>query len=449
MTASDPFHLTPKQLEALEVMAGEATHILGEGGSRSGKTFLIVRAIVMRAMKAANSRHLIARFRFNHVKAAIINDTFPKVMRLAFPDVKFHMDRSDWYARLPNGSEIWFGGLDEKERTEKILGQEYATIFLNEVSQIPWESRELALTRLAQLALREDGRPLPLRAYYDCNPSNKAHWAYKLFHLKVDPEKTGGSPLRNPHEYTRFHLHPRDNTRNVSPQYLKILAGLSARKRLRFLDGSWAEATPNQLFPEEIIEKWRQMEDVPQIIRLVVGVDPSGSGDEDNADNDEIGLVVGGLGVDGNAYLLEDCSIKAGPGTWGKIAVAAYERHEADVIVGEVNFGGAMVKHVIQTARAKTPFKPVTASRGKTVRAEPFSALYEQGKVRHVGEFPQLEEELAAMTTHGYTASGSPNRADAWIWVLAELFPGLIKEKVEPVKKRERVRTSRVGGWMR
>jgi phage terminase large subunit-like protein len=171
---------------------------------------------------------------------------------------------------------------------------------------------------------------------------------------------------------------------------------------------------------------------LPQFVRVVIGVDPSGSGDEDNADNDEIGIAVAGLGTDGNAYVLEDCSIKAGPATWGRVATDAYDRHAADVIVGEVNFGGEMVRTTIMTARPRTPFKKVTASRGKHLRAEPFSALYEQGKVRHVGLLSKLEDELCALSTIGYTGQGSPNRADALVWALAELFPAIVapaKEK--------------------
>src|SRR5215213_6676566 len=116
------------------------------GGSRSGKTFLIVRAIVTRAL-AHQSRHACLRYRFNHIKASIVYDTLPKVMALCFPGVAEHsrLDRSDWFYRLPNGSEIWFGGLDDKDRTEKILGQEYASLFLNECSQIPFNSRNMAL----------------------------------------------------------------------------------------------------------------------------------------------------------------------------------------------------------------------------------------------------------------------------------------------------------------
>jgi phage terminase large subunit-like protein len=106
-------------------------------------------------------------------------------------------------------------------------------------------------------------------------------------------------------------------------------------------------------------------------------------------------------------------------------------RHSADVLVGETNFGGGMVKHVVQTAAAKLEtrvfFKMVTASRGKSQRAEPFSALYEHGKVRHVGLFVPLEDELCAFSTGGYMGPKSPNRADAHVWGLAELFPALVR----------------------
>src|SRR4051812_46978736 len=96
-----------------------------EGGGRSGKTFLHVRNEVMRALKAAKSRHLAARFRFNHIKTSMIDDTFPKVMELCFPQIKYSLDRSYWYATFPNKSELWFAGLDDKARTEKILGMEF------------------------------------------------------------------------------------------------------------------------------------------------------------------------------------------------------------------------------------------------------------------------------------------------------------------------------------
>jgi phage terminase large subunit-like protein len=230
-------------------------------------------------------------------------------------------------------------------------------------------------------------------------------------------------------------INPADNTENLSSNYMATLETLSARAKRRFKDGEFADANPNALFPEEFIDRYRVTDGViPDMVRVVVGVDPSGSDDEENADNDAIGIIVGGLGTDGNAYLLEDCTVKAGPATWGAVATSAYDRHKADVIVGEQNYGGAMVKFVIQTARPRTNYKIVNATRGKVVRAEPHSALYEQGKVRHAGYFNDLEEELAAFSTIGYTGAKSPNRADAWIWVLTELFPAITKpEKKESV----------------
>ena len=446
------FKLHHKQEQAQRVLAGEATHIMLFGGSRSGKTFLLTRNVVFRALKAPKSRHAILRFRFNAIKSSVVLDTFPKVMQVAFPGVPYKLSKSDWYAEFDNGSQIWFAGLDDKERTEKILGMEFATIYLNECSQIPWASVGIAITRLAQKATQvienRADKPLKPRVYYDCNPPSKAHWSYRVFIEKRDPDTKVAHAKQD--DYASFQINPKDNEENLSEGYLETLNGLSARLRRRFLEGNFADATPNALFPEDVIDRWRVTDGVlPDMVRIVVGVDPSGSGDDDNADNDAIGIVVGGLGTDGNAYLLEDCTLKAGPATWGKVATSAHERHEADVIVGETNYGGAMVKHVIQTARPRTPYKQVTATRGKVVRAEPFSALYEQGKVRHAGQFSDLEDELVAFTTNGYSLGGSPNRADAWVWVLTELFPGLVKKTEEKKEKTPVARRSfGAGGWM-
>jgi phage terminase large subunit-like protein len=447
------FKLNAKQQEAQHILAGDATHLMLFGGSRSGKTFLLTRNVVMRALKAPNSRHAILRFRFNAIKSSVVMDTFPKVMQIAFPGVKYELNKTDWFAELPNKSQIWFGGLDDKERTEKILGMEFATIYLNECSQIPWGSVGIAVTRLAQKAEQviagRDPVTLKPRMYYDCNPPSKAHWTYKLFVEKRDPETK--ITLARADDYAHFRINPQDNAENLSDNYLDTLKSLSGRLQKRFLLGEFADATPNALFSEEHIDKWRHegSRELPDFIRVVVGVDPSGSGDEEGADNDAIGIIVGALGTDGNAYLIEDCTVKAGPATWGKVATDAYDRHAGDVIVGEVNYGGAMVEHVIKTARPRTPYKQVTASRGKAVRAEPFSALYEQGKVRHVGRFNDLEDELAAFSTIGYTGARSPNRADAWIWVLTELFPGLVRAKKEPQKTVTRTHThSGATSWM-
>ncbi len=442
--------LTAKQHEAQRVLAGDATHILLEGGSRSGKTFLLTRAVCMRAIKAPKSRHGIFRFRLNHLKASIVADTFPKVMDICFKGARVEVNKTDLFAEFENGSQIWFAGLDDKERTEKVLGQEFSTLYLNEVSQIPFSSRDMALTRLAQKVNQVvDGvsSPLSVRMYYDLNPTNTGHWAYKLFHGKQNPDTR--QPLTNPDEYRWMRLNPEDNAQNLSDSYLTTLGGLSSRQQKRFLRGEWSDANPNSLFNDADIDKWRVTDGkVPDMVRIVVGVDPSGSGDVDNADNDAIGIGVVGLGTDGNAYVLEDCTVKAGPATWGRVVVSAFERHAASIVVGESNFGGDMVRHTIQTARPRTPYKAVNASRGKVVRAEPISALYEIGKVRHVGYFHELEDELCAFSTVGYAGAGSPNRADAVVWALTELFPGVTKVADDKPAEVEEVNYHGAHGWM-
>jgi predicted phage terminase large subunit-like protein len=446
------FSLTEKQVLANELLSGPQMHTLLYGGSRSTKTFLFCRAVTLRALKAASSRHCILRFRLGHVKQSIVHDTFPKMMRLAFPDTRYDLNKSDLYVRFANDSEVWFGGLDDKERVEKILGNEYATILFNECSQIPYASRNTALTRLAQnVTQKVDGieSQLPLRAYYDENPPDKGHWTYKLFRLKVDPETRNSLP--DPENYQAMQLNPRDNP-HLPPEYIRTLESMSSRMRKRFLEGEFRDASPNALFSEEMLDKWRLIDqDLPQMLRIVVAVDPSGADDEDNQDNDEIGIIVVGLGLDGNGYVLEDLTCKAGPSTWGRVATDAYDRHAADCIVAEVNFGGAMVKAVIHAARARTPFRAVTASRGKAVRAEPVSSLCETGKIRMAGIFRELEDELCGFTTHGFTGEQSPNRADAMVWGMSQLFPELCKPAEKPVEVAPQPLIRRSGGlgWMR
>ena len=445
---------TPKQIEAGELLASPAQHILLYGGSRSGKTFLFVRWVIMRALKAPMSRHIILRFRLAHIKSSIVMDTFPRVMRVCFPHYKYELNKSDLYAVMPNGSEIWFGGLDDKDRTERILGNEYATIYFNECSQIPWNSRNVAITRLAQRVdqIVDDVRsPLPLKAYYDENPPDKGHWTYRMFIECRDPESREGLP--NQYLYGHMRLNPADNVENLGDGYLDTLKQLSGRYQKRFLLGEFRDAAPNALFTDETLDRWRVMTaELPDMLRVVVAVDPSGADDEDNVDADEIGIVVAGLGLDGVCYILEDLTCKAGPATWGRVATDAYERHAANTIVGEVNYGGAMVAHVIRTSRAGTPFQKVTASRGKVVRADPVAALCETGKVRIVGRMTPLEDELCAFTTHGYVGDRSPNRADAMIWAVSALLPKLCQvkpeERAEPPKQVFMSQRSSAQGWM-
>lgn len=418
--------LTEKQKEANKVLGSQATHTMLYGGSRSGKTFLAVRAIITRAL-AYTSRHAVLRYRFNHLKGSVLYDTLPKVMELCFPGVAphCHLDKSDWFYKLPNDSEIWFGGLDDKDRTEKILGQEYATMFFNECSQIPWASRNMAITRLAQKT------PLRLKAFYDCNPPSDMHWTCRLFIGKEDPDTRKKMP--DPDRFTACVMNPTDNLQNLPEEYLKELEGLPERMRRRFLLGQFQSQVDNALWSLESLDQNRVLDGkLPDMQRIIIGVDPSGCSGPEDERSDEVGIVVAGLGVDGKGYVLEDLSGRFAPGGhagWGNIVTTAFDRHDADCVVAETNYGGAMVQEVMKTARPKTPFREVKASRGKAVRAEPVALLFDQGKAMLVGHFPKLEDQLCSFTTAGYMGDRSPDRADAMVWALAEVFPAIARDR--------------------
>jgi predicted phage terminase large subunit-like protein len=420
------FQATPDQLKAIDLQSSSATHCMLYGGSRSGKTFINLRSVLVRAL-AHRSRHAVLRYRFNHVKQSVVYDTLPKVLEVCFPGVaeRSKLDKTDWFLALPNGSEVWFGGLDDKERTEKILGQEYASIFLNECSQISWASRNMAITRLAQKT------PLRLKAYYDCNPPPKGHWTYKLFIEGVSPDTR--KPMPYAEQHVAMLMNPEGNQQNLAAGYLDQLKAMPERMRLRFLLGQFADDSDSSLWSVELLEQSRLAGELPDMQRIIIAVDPSGcAGDEDER-SDEVGIVVCGIGVDGNGYVLEDLSGRYGPSKWGQIVADAFDRHEADRVVAETNFGGAMVGEIIRAARPGTPFQEVKASRGKVVRAEPIASLFDQGKVKMAGYFPELEDQLLAMTTAGYTGSRSPDRADAMVWGITSLFPALTKRERDPM----------------
>ncbi len=395
------------------------------GGARSGKTFLLVMAVCARALKEPNSRHAIFRFRLNALVSSVVRDTLPKVFKLKWPDLweLCKYNGQDNFLTLPNGSEIWFAGLDDKDRTEKILGMEFATLYFNECSQIPYASVIIALTRLAQKT-----KSLTLKAYYDFNPPSKIHWTYLLFVKKINPDTK--RPHRHEFDYSFYLINPADNRDNLDPKYLQMLDALPEKARNRFLLGRFADDSDGALWTEEVLANNRILnEELPEFLRVIIAVDPSGCSGPEDMRSDEVGVAVASLGTDGKAYLLEDLSGRYAPEEWAKIASDAFERHNADTIVAEKNYGGDMVRAVLQTQNPDLPCKLVNATRGKVIRAEPIAALYEKQKILHVGYFTEVEDQLCAMSLSGYQGMKSPDRADAVIWAMTELFPRLTESQ--------------------
>jgi predicted phage terminase large subunit-like protein len=214
-----------------------------------------------------------------------------------------------------------------------------------------------------------------------------------------------------------------ENAHNLAPTFLRQILRRYQGTRLgrQELEAEILDDVPGALWSRARIDALRvRPAQVPPLTRVVVAVDPAASSAEDA---NETGIVCAGIGADGRGYVLDDRSgtmKPGGPDGWAARAIALLKARRADRIVAEVNNGGEMVEHTLRVIAPHVPYKAVHASRGKAIRAEPVSALYEQGLVHHVGAFPRLEDQLCAFTAEREGAS--PDRLDALVWALSELM---------------------------
>jgi phage terminase large subunit-like protein len=215
-----------------------------------------------------------------------------------------------------------------------------------------------------------------------------------------------------------------DNRPNLAQSFIERVLDRYEGTRLgqQELYAMLLDDTPGALWNRAILEATRVRE-VPKLVHIVVGVDPAASSDEGA---NETGIVVVGKGGDGHGYVLADRTVLGSPVTWAKAALHAYATYQADRIVVERNNGGEMVEHTIRTTEGgkDVPIQTVWASRGKYTRAEPVSALYEQGRFHHVGMFAQLEDQQCGYVP-GVPGMDSPDRMDAMVWAATALFPNV------------------------
>ncbi|MTI05701.1 ATP-binding protein [Roseibium denhamense] len=221
----------------------------------------------------------------------------------------------------------------------------------------------------------------------------------------------------------------RANALFLAPSFLDAVVGRYAGTRLgrQELDGELIEDRPDALWSRERLETIRVDTAPDDLVRIVIAVDPPASA---TRTSDACGIVAAGLAADGKAYVLADRSRRpASPGVWAAAATGLWQGLKADCLIAEVNQGGDMVASVIKSADPSVPVKQVRASRGKFSRAEPVAMLYDQDKVRHVGAFPDLEDEMADFGPGGLTTGRSPDRLDALVWAISEL---MLTPKAEP-----------------
>lgn len=216
-----------------------------------------------------------------------------------------------------------------------------------------------------------------------------------------------------------------DNASNLAAPFLEKIKKRYVGTRLgrQELYGEILGDMPGALWRQSQIDAYRKPVIPDSLARIVVAVDVAIT---DTEESDEHGVIVAGIDGEGVGYVLEDASLSGSPVEWAQRAVALYRKYAADAIVVEVNQGGDMVKHTIRSVDQNANVVEVRATRGKHVRAEPIASLYEQGRVIHVGQFPQLEEQMCMMTSSGYKGEGSPDRLDAAVWALSSLFPDMV-----------------------
>ena len=210
------------------------------------------------------------------------------------------------------------------------------------------------------------------------------------------------------------------NAANLAKGYITRLERRYAGTRLgrQELNAEMLEDAEGALWSLKRLDQLR-VAAPPDLVRVVVAVDPAVSTGPRSA---ETGIVVAGLGADGLGYVLADRSGRFRPEEWAGRAISAFRAHRADRIVGEVNNGGDLVEATLRAVDASLPFRAVSASRGKRIRAEPVAALYEQNRVRHVGSLPRLEDQMVGWQPGDEAAS--PDRVDALVWAFTDLMLG-------------------------
>jgi phage terminase large subunit-like protein len=238
-----------------------------------------------------------------------------------------------------------------------------------------------------------------------------------------------------------------DNRANLAASFLHRIEKRYSGTRLgrQELNAEILGDLPGALWSQTVLDTYRVRE-VPRLGRVVVSVDPAVTNTETS---DEHGIIVAGITDDAEqrGVVLDDQSMSGTPDQWAKKAIQAYTYWNADAIVVEVNQGGDMVAHTIRTVAPNVRIIQVRASRGKHVRAEPVAALYEQGRIAHVGSFPELESQMTQMTQAGFQGTGSPDRVDALVWAMTDLFPDMISvpEREEDFDDRRHTVNSTTG----
>lgn len=421
------FKLQQRQLD-LVALVSVAKFILASGSSRGGKTFAFLAMLVMRALMFPGSNHLVVRHTGNSITSTVWK-TALEVLNAIAPGYRDEIETNgtNRFITLHNGSTIWFMGAQNEEAVAKIMGAQFATILINEIVDIDFETYQDIVSRLNAVDENEHGELISLKLFADCNPKTFAHWVYQQWYEKRVP-----GTYRDLEDSDEFAFIEFDKTANehVDPSYYKSMRNWSAEKQARFLDGQWRAESGDALFPLSDLDNNRQVRpDQSEFEQTVVAVDPAMTS---GPNSDETGVfVVGAVGEENDAhyYPIEDLSGRYHPVDWATIAIKAYWAYGAKAIVVEVNQGGDQNVHIIKAIDPRVNVVTVRAGagQGKNERAKPIATLMRSGRIHHpfTDEFKELEQQMLAMTGDYDRKRGkSPDRLDAYVYGIGELLTG-------------------------
>lgn len=379
------------------------------GGRGSGKSWGVARALLILAASRP-LRVLCAREYQNSIKESVHKLLSDQVDALGLAGFYTILDTE---LRGRNGSEFIFEGL--RRNATKIKSMEGIDIcWVEEAQTVSKASWDLLIP-----TIRAAGSEI----WITFNPDQDDDDTYRRF-VAQPPSNAIVRQVNwsdNPWFPEELRAEKDDLRAKDLAAYENVWEG-QCRKRVEGALWSKAmlDATRDTRWADEEARKTLRA----KLRRIVVSVDPSGCSGPDDERSDEIGITVQAVDGQGLGRLLEDLSGRYSPEQWGQVAVSALDRWQADRIIAEKNFGGAMVESTIRVARRSAPVKLIVASRGKQQRAEPVAALYEKGRVRHVGHFPELERQMTMFSAAGYQGKRSPDRADAMVWGFTELMLG-------------------------
>lgn len=377
------------------------------GGRGSGKSHFFATSAVLNAAARPGLRVLSVREVQKSLQESAKRLIEDKIVTLGLGE---HFEPQRDRIITPGDGQVAFAGMQD-HTAESIKSYEGFDIAWVEEAQT-LSARSLELLRPT---IRKPGSEI----WFSWNPRSASDAVDKFLRGENPPERSIIKKINfvdNPFFPSELEEERRHDEQHNRDRYAHIWLG---EYEPMAVGAIWDRQTINQ----------HRLAEPPTMGRIVVAVDPAVSAE---TGSNEHGVIVAGIGEDQRGYVLDDVSLKGSPRQWADRVVATYDRYGADAIVIERNQGGDMCRHTLTSVRPGLPIVEVHATRGKHVRAEPISALYHLGRVSHVGTHNDLEDQMCRMTAAGYEGEGSPDRVDALVWALTELFPRITRSKGKP-----------------